>query len=159
MAKAADKKADKKSKASVPAKKAAASPAKAAAKPLSSKEILARAEKQVRTSIRICKTSRIHSAQEKKSKSKGKKAESSSEESDSESEAEAKKPKAKAANGAVRYSALSSTFLTDVYCQQAKKAAKKAKDSSSESDSSDSPATNGKVCSYLIAAPCFMKIF
>ena len=155
MAKAADKKADKKSKASAPSKKAAAaSPAKAASKPLSSKEILAMAKKQVRISTRICKGSCINYAQDKKSKAKGKKAESSSEEeeSDSDSESEDEKPKAKATNGAVRYVVPYSPSLVDMPFLQAKKAAKKAKESSSEasdsdSDSeSDSPVTNGKVC-------------
>ena len=69
MAKAADKKADKKVKAAAPAKKAvAASSAKAAAKPISFKEILAKAKKQVGVSTRICKASHVHHVQEKKTK-------------------------------------------------------------------------------------------
>ena len=49
MAKASEKKADKKTSKSTPAKKAAPSPAKALAKtPISSKEIIAKAKEQVR---------------------------------------------------------------------------------------------------------------
>ena len=47
MAKAAEKKADKKAKASPAKKAAAAAPPKAAAKPISSKEIMAKAKQQV----------------------------------------------------------------------------------------------------------------
>lgn len=58
MAKATDKKADKKAAKSTPSKKAAPSPAKAVAKtPLSSKEIIAKAKEQVCYIVSIIATS------------------------------------------------------------------------------------------------------